>query len=107
MACQLTRKGAEDIGRTYLNSVERLDQKQADAYHDLLANTFRFLAQKPRAAHIRTELAGDIRIHPVKSHIVICRMEPSGKILILRVRHGHEDWADPVRERLERVGELD
>lgn len=27
---------------------------------------------------------------------VIYQIEPSGKILILRVRHGHEDWADNV-----------
>jgi len=96
MAYRLTRKAAEDIGRIYVDSAEKFGLKQADAYHDLLANAFRYLAENPRAARIRAELAGDIRIHPVKSHIVIYQIEPSGKILILRVRHGHEDWTDNV-----------
>ena len=96
MNYQLTHKAAEDVGRIYLNSVERFGQKQADTYHNLLANTFHFLAENPLVARVRAELAGDIRIHPVKSHIVIYQIEPSGKILILRVRHGHEDWADDV-----------
>lgn len=97
MAYQLTRKAAEDVGQIYLNSTRLFGQKQADSYHNLLANTFRFLAQNPRAARVRAELTGDVRIHPVKSHVVIYRIEPSGNILILRVRHGHEDWADDVR----------
>ena len=54
------------------------------------------MADIRQEARVRAELAGDIRIHPVKSHIVIYQIEPSGKILILRVRHGHEDWADDV-----------
>ena len=43
-------------------------------------------------------------IHPVKSHIVIYRIEPSRDILIMRVRHGHEDPAIPVNFHQPEVG---
>lgn len=94
MAYRLTRKAAEDVGRIYLDSVQQFGLKQADAYHDLLTNAFHFLAANPRAARSRPELTAETRIHPVKSHIVIYRIEPSGDILVMRVRHGHEDWAN-------------
>lgn len=33
-----------------------------------------------------------MRIHPFKAHLVVYRIEEDGDILIVRVRHGHEDW---------------
>jgi len=72
---------------------------QADSYHTLLERTFEFLAHNPLAACKRLELSPPVRIHPVQSHLVIYQVEGDGSILIVRVRHGHEDWAEPLTDR--------
>ena len=92
MGYRLTRKAAEDIGDIYLHGIQQFGPRQADAYHTLLEKTFRFLAENPRAAHERPELSPEIRVHPVQSHLVIYRVENDGDVLIIRIRHGHEDW---------------
>ncbi|MBL39273.1 MAG: plasmid stabilization protein ParE [Xanthomonadales bacterium] len=96
MAYRLTRRAAEDIEEIYSFGAEQFGVDQADAYHTLLERTFEFLANNPLAARKRLELAPPIRIHAVQSHLVIYRVEDNGEILIVRVRHGHEDWAEPV-----------
>ncbi|PBB64827.1 plasmid stabilization protein ParE [Mesorhizobium sp. WSM4312] len=37
-----------------------------------------------------------MRIHPFKAHLVVYRIEADGHILIVRIRHGHEDWSGDV-----------
>jgi len=91
---RLTQKAAEDIGDIYLNGVRQFGVRQADAYHALLEKIFNFLADNPLAARARSELSPQARIHPVHSHIVIYQIEEDGAILVIRVRHAHEDWAD-------------
>jgi len=93
---RLTRKAAEDISEIYVFGTDEFGFEQADAYHLLLESTFDFLARNPHAARKRLELSPPVRIHPVQSHLVIYQVEDDGSILIIRVRHGHEDWTDPV-----------
>jgi toxin ParE1/3/4 len=49
--------------------------------------------------HKRVELSPPVRIHPVQSHLVIYQIEDDGSVLIIRVRHVHEDWADPLTDK--------
>jgi len=70
-----------------------------DSYHTLLERSFEFLAHNPFAARKRLELSPPVRIHPVQSHLVIYQVEDDGSILIVRVRHGHEDWAEPLTDQ--------
>lgn len=44
-------------------------------------------------ARERHEISPPVRIHPFKAHLVVYRVEDNGDILIIRIRHGHEDWA--------------
>lgn len=94
MGYRLTRRAAEDIEGIYLTGVERFGIRQADDYHQLLEKTFRFLAENPLVARQRPELIPAVRVHPVQSHLVIYRVMASQDILVIRVRHAHEDWAD-------------
>ncbi len=72
--------------------------KQAEAYHVDLEATFRFLSDYPRAARLRTEISPPVRVHPFKAHLVVYEVSDDG-ILILRVRHGREDWvSDPLED---------
>lgn len=66
--------------------------QQAEHYHDLLENTFQFLAENPEAARERLEISPPVRIHPIESHVVIYTIGDGGDIFIVRIRHGHEDW---------------
>lgn len=64
---------------------------QADLYHDQLFDLFDLLAENPQMARERPELVPPVRAHPYKSHVVIYKTE-APDILIIRVRHGSEDW---------------
>lgn len=99
MGYRLTRKAAEDINEIYSFSAEQFGLDQADSYHTLLERTFEFLAHNPLAARKRLELSPPVRIHPVQSHLVIFQIQDDGSILIFRVRHGHEDWSEPLTDQ--------
>lgn len=42
-------------------------------------------------ARERQEISAPVRIHPFKAHLVVYPVEDAD-ILILRIRHAHEDW---------------
>lgn len=75
----------------YLAGLDQFGVDQADRYHDGLERTFAFLAQTPRAVRMREELDPPVRAHPFKAHVIVYD-ETEGGVLILRVRHGREDW---------------
>ena len=81
----------EDLIQIYIQSVESFGFSQASEYHQKLSKTIRFLATNPLAAPIRPELQGEVRIHPVASHIVLYTVRQQD-ILVLRIRHAREDW---------------
>ena len=91
MGYRLSRKAGEDIVHAYLEGARQFGPHQAEAYHAGLEQMFAILAAHPRLARERDEITPPVRIHPYQSHIIIYVIEGDG-ILILRVRHGHEDW---------------
>jgi toxin ParE1/3/4 len=94
MAFRLTRAAVDDITHIYLDGVNQFGVSQADAYHIKLETIFEVLSDNPELARERLEISPPVRIHPVGSHIVIYKIEPDRDILIIRVRHGREDWKD-------------
>lgn len=71
-------------------------RKQADAYSMGLAAAFRLIADYPLSARERLETVRPVRARPYRSHVILYTVEQAG-VLVLRVRHGQEDWqADPV-----------
>jgi toxin ParE1/3/4 len=91
-AYRLTAAAVSDITSMFLEGLEQFGLPQADRYHQGLAEAFDFLAQFPRAARAREELHPPVRIYPYQSHLIIYELEPDDRVLILRVRHGREDW---------------
>jgi len=57
-----------------------------------LSAIFEFLADYPQAARLREEISPPVRVHPYKAHLVIYDVGDEDKVIILRVRHGREDW---------------
>jgi toxin ParE1/3/4 len=94
MAYWLSRAAEQDILALFVYGVEAFGEAQAEQYHDQIENSFQFLADNPYAARERTEIVPPVRMHPVGAHIAVYLVEPSGDILILRVRHRRESWDD-------------
>ena len=91
---RLAVKAEEDILEIYIDGARKFGTAQADAYHHGLERVFEFLSATPQAAREREEIDPPVRIHPFKAHIVVYVTDANGDVLILRVRHGREDWIE-------------
>ena len=89
---RLTAAAVDDIAGLFLDGLERFGLAQADVYHEGLAATFAFLADFPRAARLREEIVPPLRIHRYRSHMIVYEIGADDAVIILRVRHGREDW---------------
>ncbi len=98
MAYRLSVKAENDILKAYLEGVRLFGVEQAEKYYADLEHAFEFLSDTPNAARERLEITPPVRVHPYRSHIIIYLIDNDCDILILRVRHGREDWNnDPVQ----------
>lgn len=98
MTYRLTRKARDDLIEIYLYGFDVFGEAQADAYHDMLARSFDRLAGNPFLARERREIDPPVRIHPCGAHVIVY-VEEAGGVLIVRIRHGREDWRDdPQRD---------
>ena len=94
MAYRLSLAAENDILNAYLEGVRLFGVEQAEKYHAGLERVFEFLSGTPEAARERLEIMPPVRIHPYRSHIVVYLVDRDGGVLILRIRHGREDWND-------------
>ena len=92
MAYRLSVKAEEDIVRAYREGGRLFGAAQAEEYYAGLERVFQFLADTPEAARERTEITPPVRIHPYKSHLIVYVIDAGNDVLILRFRHGREDW---------------
>lgn len=61
-----------------------------------LKTVFAELEFDPTLARMRDECAPPVRIFRFKAHVIVYRETKPGNIIILRIRHGREDWrSDP------------
>ncbi|WP_186418904.1 type II toxin-antitoxin system RelE/ParE family toxin [Bosea sp. CS1GBMeth4] len=94
MRFRLSLAAKEDIIGIAEQGIRLFGQAQARRYHDELFAIFDMIAAYPRIARERKELSPPMRIYPFKAHLVVYRVEQDGSVLIARVRHAHEDWAE-------------
>ena len=96
MRYRLSQRADHDLDEIYTRGAELFGLDQADEYAAGLTRVFNFLASFPRAARERVETNPPVRAHPYKSHLILYVTEDQG-ILIVRIRHAHEDWlSNPV-----------
>jgi toxin ParE1/3/4 len=96
MGFVLSLAAEEDIVDIAEEGVRLFGAAQAKRYHDDLFTIFSLIAANPRMARERLEISPPVRIHPFKAHLVVYRIEEGDDILVIRVRHGHEDWSGGV-----------
>ncbi|QFT29605.1 Toxin ParE4 [Labrenzia sp. THAF82] len=94
MAYRLTRKAAEDIQNIFGEGTLMFGEAQAIKYHGKLEACFELLAGNPHISRAREEINPPVHIHPIGSHIIVYSVDEQRDILIIRVRHGREDWQD-------------
>ena len=90
---KLTRQADADFAAIYAYGFDRFGQDQAERYASGLRKVFHFLADFPRAARERTETRRRVRAHPYKAHLIVYVLDGED-VLIVRIRHAHEEWAD-------------
>ncbi len=89
---RLTQAAADDILNIFIEGLVLFGLAQADKYHDGLTATFELLADFPRAARLREEIQPPVRAYRYKSHMILYDLSAGDTVIILRIRHGHEDW---------------
>ncbi|SMD15098.1 type II toxin-antitoxin system RelE/ParE family toxin [Rhizobium sp. RU36D] len=94
MVFRLTEEAEEDIIGIAEDGMRLFGPDQARKYHDELFAVFDLIAENPRMARERQEISPPVRVHPFKAHLVVYTIEASGDVLIVRVRHSHEDWSN-------------
>lgn len=92
MSYRLTGAAEADLLAIYTAGVRDYGYTQAETYFTGIEQAFKFLAEYPRAARERIEIRPPVRAFRYKAHLVIYRLVTE-EVLILRIRHGREDWA--------------
>lgn len=92
ISLKTTREADADILAIYAHGVATYGVKQAERYHQGLADVFRRICQWPLAMRERLEVSPPVRIYPYGSHLVVYRFDPPEDIVVLRVVHGAADW---------------
>ena len=95
MSYRLSEDADSDIVRLYADGVHQFELAQADSYHDALFDMFDLLAANPQMARERANFSPPVRVHRFQSHVIIYQIE-GDDILIIRVRHGREDWLNSL-----------
>ncbi|MBB3979877.1 toxin ParE1/3/4 [Rhizobium azooxidifex] len=93
MSFKVSVEAEEDIIAIAEQGVRMFGAGQAKRYHDELFAVFDLIAVNPRIARERNEIDPPIRIHPFKAHLIVYRIEDDETIFVIRICHGHEDWA--------------
>jgi toxin ParE1/3/4 len=91
-AYRLTQAASDDIAAIFIEGLMLIGLAQADKYHDGMTAAFEFLADYPRAARLREEIDPPVRAYNYKSHLIVYDLGDDDAVIILRIRHGHEDW---------------
>ena len=92
MVYRLTNAAEEDLFNIYVEGCRQFGPAQAEAYIQKLKDTFDLLSDFPMLARKRDELAPPVRIHGCGAHIIIYDVDAMDDILVIRIRHGREDW---------------
>lgn len=64
---------------------------QADAYIRELLRAVDTIAAYPEAHRMCEQTTPPMRFSPHKSHVIVYALDEQG-VLVVRIRHGHEDW---------------
>lgn len=88
-----SREAEADIARINREGIRQFGVQQARSYAHGLAQAFALLTEFPLANPERSYMRRPVRVRSYGSHVIIYRVEDD-TVLILRIRHGREDWQE-------------
>ena len=94
MGFRLSVQAENDIVDIAEASLRLFSEAQAWSYHSQLFDLFDLIAANPQMARERDEISPPVRIHPFKAHLIVHTLSETGDVLIIRIRHSHEDWME-------------
>ena len=97
MRYRLSRRAEQDLIEILQASLRHFGARQTDRYQQGFENAFSLIAAFPGMARERRELNPPARVHPCGAHLVLYIVDEQG-ILIVRLRHGREDWMQVTPE---------
>ena len=92
MAYRLSAHADAEVSAIFVEGVRKFGVGQAEGYLDGLRRAFELLARFPSLARERSEIDPPVRVYPYAAHIIIYELA-GDDIVILRVRHGREEWS--------------
>lgn len=92
MPYYITERAKSDMIGLYVDGAHKHGTERAERYYEGLTAQFEALALQPLLYHERTEIIPPIRVCPYGVHVVIYKVQEDDSLLIIRVRHGREDW---------------
>lgn len=95
MNVRYTAAADADLRSIYLVGSETFGTRRAEAYVAGLRGAVQMIADFPLACRLRDTIQPPVRARSFQSHVIIYTVDEAG-VLILRFRHGLEDWQDDV-----------
>ncbi|MEM1105511.1 MAG: type II toxin-antitoxin system RelE/ParE family toxin [Pseudomonadota bacterium] len=92
MNLRVEARARDDLEQISLEGRRLFGPKQSSVYGAELKNAMSRLLDFPFAFPERTEFDPPVRVCRHKAHVILYRVE-GDTVLILRVRHGREDWS--------------
>jgi toxin ParE1/3/4 len=89
---RLAPAASRDFEHILHQGLEQFGIEQARRYRTGLSDAFSYLSAFPRAARLRDEIEPPVRVHRFGSHVILYDIVDDDSIVILRIRHGREDW---------------
>lgn len=92
MNIDFSRAAEADIAAINREGIRLFGPQQAMKYAQGLAETFESIAVYPLASPVRDYMLRQVRIRPYGAHVILYEIADD-TALVLRIRHGREDWA--------------
>lgn len=92
MNIDFSREAEADIAKINREGIRLFGVQQAQRYAADLAQAFRMIADFPLASPMREGFQREVRVRPFGAHVILYELTED-TALILRIRHGHEDWS--------------
>tara|TARA_R110002051_G_scaffold23713_1_gene59519 strand:+ start:830 stop:1141 length:312 start_codon:yes stop_codon:yes gene_type:complete len=84
----------DDLAHLYRQGVGLFGVLQADRYIDELLAALDLISTFPRMARLRHDIDPPVWAYPFKAHVILYDIDDHGDVLVVRIRHAHEDWQE-------------
>jgi toxin ParE1/3/4 len=86
-----TNAAEADIAAINREGIRQFGEGQARKYASEMAEAFEQIGEYSFASPGRAGRESRVRVRPFGAHIILYEIQDES-VLILRIRHGHEDW---------------